>query len=173
VVLNFDKQSHNQAHDFISTFKHTTLSTVFLHDEYLKLFPDQSPLSLQPLSYRGSTGPRTPLSQRTTAASTKHAEHLRSLAAQEPYTMPADIPQIPRAPKPKTGNISYATATAGHSRNRQTVRRNPPAPQPTPPQQPNTIETDHPTISNTAALEERIRTHVDSQIDTLQSTMAK
>jgi hypothetical protein len=172
VVLNFDKQSHKQAHDFISTFKQTTLSTVFLHDEYLTLFPDQSPLGLQPLSYRGSTGPRTPLSQRTTAASTKHAEHLRSLAAQEPYTMPADIPQIPRAPKPKTGNISYATATAGHNRNRPTARRTPPAPQPRPPQQPHTIETDHPT-STTAALEERIRTHVDSQIDTLQSTMAE
>jgi hypothetical protein len=57
VVLDFDKKSHAQANDFISTFKHTTLSTVLLHEEYLELFLDQTPLGLQPLSYRGSTGP--------------------------------------------------------------------------------------------------------------------
>jgi hypothetical protein len=49
----------------------------------------------------------------------------------------------------------------------------PPAPQTKPSQQPNTIETDHPTSNTTEALEKRIRTHVDSQINTLKSTMAE
>jgi hypothetical protein len=173
VVLNFDKQSHDQANDFINNFKQTTLSTVLLPEEYLKLFPSPTPLGLQSLSYRGSPGPRPPLSQRTTATSTKHAEHIRLLAAQEPYTMPADIPKIPRTPKPKTGTISYASATAGHGRRRPTTPQGPPATHIEPPQQPNTIETDHPTNDNNEALEKRIRTHVDSQIDTLQSTMAE
>jgi hypothetical protein len=173
VVLNFNKQLHGLATDFINSFKHNTISTVFLPEDYTKLFPMPTPLGFQPLSYRGSPGPRIPLSQRTTAASTKHAEHIISMAAQEPYTMPADIPQISRTPKPKTGTISYASAAAGHGRRRPPTSRAPTAPQAEPPQQPNTREANHPTNNTTKALEKRIRTHIDSQIDTLQSTMAE
>jgi hypothetical protein len=87
--------------------------------------------------------------------------------------MPADIPQITRTPKPKTGTISYASGTAGHGRRHPTTPRGPPVTPIEPPQQPNTIETAHPISHNNEALEKRIRTQVDSQIDTLQSTMAE
>jgi hypothetical protein len=92
VVLNFDRQSRHSAAEFISGFKSHTLSKVLLPEDYNTIFSSSTPLTLKPLSYRGAT-PTVPWSKITTAASTKHADYIRSIAAQEPYTMPANIPQ--------------------------------------------------------------------------------
>jgi hypothetical protein len=172
VVLNFDKQARLSATEFISSFKLHTLSTVLLPDDYNNIFPSPAPLTLQPLSYRGST-PNIPRSQRTTAASTKHADHIRAIAEQEPYTMPANIPQPHLPQKIKNGTISYATATTGrHRRPSHTTH---------PPSTPH-IESiakkvflreskEQPRNDNT--LEQRIYEHVNHQIDTLQTTLAE
>jgi hypothetical protein len=129
VVLNFYIQTRPSAAEFIGGFKSHTLATVFLPEDYNTLFPSTASLTLEPLSYRGSTSPNVPWSKRTTAASVKQADHIRSIAEQEPYTMPADIPQPHLAPKIKTGTISYVSATNGHHRRSHHTTQTPSTPQ--------------------------------------------
>jgi hypothetical protein len=173
-VLNYEKKFHASATEFIRGFKSHTLATVFLREDYLKLFPSPTSLDLEPLSYRGSTGPIIPLSQRNTAASTKHAEHIRAMASQEPYTMPADIPQMSCTPKTKTGTISYASAAGGSHKSPIPAPRGHSKPQiASIAKQVFLRETQQlPTVTDEAT-EMGIREHVDSQIDTLQTTMAE
>jgi hypothetical protein len=172
VVLNFDRKTRHSTAEFIGSFKLHTLSTVLLPEDYNTIFSSSAPLTLEPMSYRGAT-PTVPWSKRATAASTKHADHIWSISAQEPYRMPADIPQPHHPQTKKNGTISYATATVGHQ-----IRSSHSTPPPSTPYIESIAkkvflgETKQGT-PNDNTLEQRIYDHVNQHIDTLQTTLAE
>jgi hypothetical protein len=91
-LLNYATTERDSATEFINGLKSHTLETVITTEDLFPLFPEDTPLRLEPQSMRGKDEPRPPKSERSDVASAKHAETIRAMVTDEPYTKPEDIP---------------------------------------------------------------------------------